>query len=199
MGHSVSSTAPFGKAGPVPCQVCTLHQSAMQYRQRQILISRDPVQGYRLQAEMFVPLPIEEVFEVFADAGQLERITPPWLNFSILTPRPIEMHEGTLIDYRLRLRYFPIKWRTEICVWEPPFRFVDQQLQGPYRKWYHEHTFEAVEDGTIVADHVHYISPGGSLVNRFFVQPDLEKIFQYRQDKLQEIFAERKSRLLQAS
>ena len=171
----------------------------MHTRQREILIAKDPVQGYRLDAEMFVPLPIDEVFDVFSDAGQLERITPPWLNFSILTPRPIAMHKGALIDYKLRLRYIPIRWRTEICVWEPPHRFVDQQLKGPYKKWYHEHTFESVDGGTIVGDHVHYISPGGSLVNSLFVQPDLERIFQFRQDKLQEIFEERKSSVLQAS
>ena len=147
--------------------------------------------SYQLTTDMFVPLPRAEVFDFFADATQLERITPPWLNFSILTPAPINLKAGALIDYRLKLRFIPVKWRTEICVWQPPIRFVDQQLRGPYKRWYHEHTFKEVDGGTLVEDSVNYRVPGGSLVHRFFVKPDLLKIFKFRQDTLQEIFTEK--------
>ena len=156
-----------------------------------ILIHPDVTAGYRLKAEMTVNLPREQVFDYFADAMELERITPPWLNFSVLTPPPIEMKKGLLLDYRLRLHYIPISWRTEISEWERPFRFVDRQLRGPYKLWHHEHQFEEVDGQTIVRDNVHYIPRGGSLFHRLFVKPDLEKIFRFRQDKLSEIFAEK--------
>lgn len=156
-----------------------------------IQIQRDPDEGYRLTARMAVDLPIEEVFGFFADANQLERITPDWLHFKVLTPRPIEMKAGLLLDYRIRLHAIPIKWRTEISAWEPPFRFVDLQLKGPYKRWHHEHIFEVVDGKTIVRDNVHYIPRGGSLIHRFMVKPDLEKIFRFRHDRLTEIFAEK--------
>ncbi len=150
----------------------------------------DPTVGYRLNATMEVRRPIDEVFEFFADAANLEEITPPWLNFKILTPMPFAIKKGALLDYKIRLHYIPIRWRTEICVWESPNRFVDQQLKGPYKKWYHEHTFTDAGGGvTSVIDDVHYIPRGGSLIHRFMVKPDLEKIFRYRQEKLTEIFA----------
>lgn len=158
-------------------------------RLQTIRIEPHSERGFRLLAEQFVPLPRETVFRFFADAEQLERITPPWLHFKILTPLPIEIRKGALIDYRLRLRGIPIRWQTEISAWEPCTRFVDQQLRGPYRKWHHEHRFEDVPGGTRVIDEVHYIVPGGRLVNRWFVEPDLRKIFGFRQERLEEIFA----------
>ena len=158
-------------------------------RDSTIEIKRAPEGGYRLTAKMTVDLPREEVFEFFADANQLERITPSWLNFKVLTPRPITMKAGLLLDYKIRLHAIPIKWRTEISAWDPPFRFVDQQLKGPYKRWHHEHTFEEVDGKTVVLDNVHYIPSGGSLIHRFMVKPDLEKIFRFRHDTLTEIFA----------
>lgn len=155
----------------------------------EIKITPDPDGGYRLIAEMVVDLPRDEVFPFFADAMQLEKITPPFLNFSVLTQQPIEMAKGLLLDYKLFLHRIPIKWRTEIAAWDPPYRFVDTQLRGPYKRWYHEHTFEELEGNkTLVKDSVHYIPRGGSLVHRFFVKPDLLKIFGYRQKRLKEIF-----------
>jgi len=145
--------------------------------------------GYRLRAEMLVDLPREQVFSFFSDASKLEQITPPWLSFSVLTPMPVEIHEGLLLDYKLKLHRIPIQWQTEICVWEPSVRFVDRQLKGPYRLWYHEHRFEDVDGKTLVRDDVHYIPRGGKLIHRLFVRPDLEKIFRFRQDRLTEIFA----------
>lgn len=169
----------------------TIEKSPSLRRQASIEFSNDSESGFRLTAEMFVGLPIEEVFDFFADARELGRITPPWVNFKILTPMPIELKQGSLLDYQIRLHGIPIKWRTEICVWEPCKRFVDQQLRGPYKKWYHEHVFESVAGGTLVKDNVHYIVPFGAMVNRFFVQPDLEKIFRFRHDTLEQIFAEK--------
>lgn len=156
----------------------------------QIEFGKHPDGGYRLTAEMMVDLPREVVFDFFSDAMQLERITPEFLKFSVLTPPPIEMKAGLLLDYKLKIHRIPIYWQTEICVWEPCQRFVDQQLKGPYKRWYHEHTFEEVDGGTLVRDDVHYIPRGGSLLHKLMVRPDLEKIFRFRQDRLSMIFDE---------
>lgn len=147
---------------------------------------------YMLSCELRVPYEREEVFEFFADAHELERITPPWLHFLVLTPRPIEMYPGTLIDYKLRLHGVPIRWKTEISAWEPPYRFVDQQLKGTYKYWHHEHTFEEIEGGTLVKDCVKYGVPGGRLIHKFFVEKDLIKIFSFRQHAMWEIFESEK-------
>ncbi len=136
---------------------------------------------------MLVEQPLETVFEFFADARQLERITPPILNFKILTPMPVEIKAGLLLDYQISIHKVPIKWRTEIAVWEPPYRFVDRQLKGPYHLWHHEHTFEETENGTLVKDKVLYKPIGGALVHKLFVRRDLEKIFRYRQEKIAEM------------
>jgi ligand-binding SRPBCC domain-containing protein len=111
-----------------------------------------------------------------------------WLDFKVVTPGPVTMRPGALIDYRLRLRGIPIGWRTEISVWEPPFRFVDRQLKGPYRQWIHEHIFEEKDGGTLCRDQVDYAVLGGALVNRFFVRRDVETIFAYRREKLDRMF-----------
>src|SRR4051812_30126380 len=104
--------------------------------------------GYHtLRREQTLPGAPDDVFGFFADAGNLEAITPPSLSFHITTPQPIEMGVGTLIEYRLRLHRLPISWLTRIEVWEPGVRFVDQQLRGPYALWHHTHEFEATGDG----------------------------------------------------
>ena len=141
-----------------------------------------------LQAEVRLPRPAAEIFPFFSDAANLERLTPPWLRFRILTATPIDMHEGTLIDYRLRVRGVPLRWRTRIRAWEPPHRFVDEQLKGPYRLWVHEHTFREADGGTVCGDRVEYAVPGGALAHRLFVRRDVERIFAYRQRMLHEMF-----------
>jgi ligand-binding SRPBCC domain-containing protein len=133
---------------------------------------------------LFLPRPLETVFPFFADAGNLEIITPPWLRFEILTPRPITMGTGAFIDYRLRLRGIPLRWQSEITAWEPPHRFVDEQRRGPYRTWIHEHTFVACDGGTEVRDFVRYGVPGGWLADRLLVRRDVRRIFEYRTDRL---------------
>jgi ligand-binding SRPBCC domain-containing protein len=136
--------------------------------------------------EQLLPRPPDQVFPFFADAHNLEAITPPWLGFRVVTPQPIEMGPGTLIEYRLRLHRLPIRWRTTIAVWDPPRRFVDVQLEGPYRMWHHAHDFEAAPDGgTLMRDTVRYalpFGPLGALAHRAVVRRDLAAIFDYRRD-----------------
>jgi ligand-binding SRPBCC domain-containing protein len=143
---------------------------------------------HQFQSELLLPAKIDEVFSFFSDAGNLDDLTPDWLHFKIVTPRPIELHAGSLIDYKLRVRGFPIRWRTRINVWEPPYRFVDEELRGPYRQWVHEHTFETRDGGTLVRDKVSYAVPFDWLAHRLFVRPDVEKIFRFRADTLRQRF-----------
>lgn len=142
---------------------------------------------FPLHAEIDLPLPLEEVFAFFADAGNLQAITPPWLHFQILSPLPIEMRPGALIDYRIRLQGVPLRWRSEITAWEPPFRFVDEQVRGPYRLWHHEHTFRREGDNTRVVDHVRYAVWGGALIERLFVRGRLDQIFRHRHQRIAEL------------
>lgn len=144
--------------------------------------------GYVLEASTRVPCPRDEVFAFFADATNLDYLTPPRLRFEVLTPRPIAMHSGTRIDYRLRLHGVPMRWQSEITVWEPPERFVDEQTRGPYRRWVHEHRFRETEGETEVSDRVEYACPGGPLVHWLFVARDLRRIFAYRASRLAERF-----------
>jgi ligand-binding SRPBCC domain-containing protein len=143
---------------------------------------------YHHQAEIRLPKPLHEVFPFFSEAYNLEELTPPWVKFQILTPRPITMEVGTLIDYRIRVRGIPLRWRTRIDVWEPPHRFVDTQLRGPYRRWVHEHVFEADGDETICRDNIEYAVWGGPWVQRFWVGPDVTRIFKYRQRRMLQLF-----------
>ncbi len=143
---------------------------------------------FTLTATQRLPRPLGEVFPFFADAGNLDVITPPWLRFEILTPRPSALRVGVRIEYRLRLRGLPLRWQSEITAWQPPHRFVDEQRRGPYRTWIHEHTFEEHGGGTLVRDRVQYAVFGGELVERLFVRRDLAKIFAYRQRRLGEIY-----------
>jgi len=149
------------------------------------------VKRFTLERVQLVPRPRDEVFAFFADAFNLERITPELLKFRILTPAPIETREGTLIDYQLKLYGFPVKWRTRIEVWEPNARFVDLQLSGPYRYWHHLHEFRDVVGGTEMVDRVDYelpFGPIGTLVRALFVRRSLQRIFDYRQQAIEEIF-----------
>ncbi|MCS7089910.1 MAG: SRPBCC family protein [Verrucomicrobiota bacterium] len=132
------------------------------------------------ESELILPLSREQVFLFFADATNLEAITPPWLHFHILTPMPIEMRAGVQIDYRLKIHGWPVRWRSRISVWDPPHRFVDEQILGPYRLWQHTHEFLEVSGGTRVRDHVRYAVPMDWLLHRLFVRRDLEEIFRYR-------------------
>ena len=144
----------------------------------------------RFECDLWLPVPRAELFPFFADATNLEAITPPFLRFEVLTPG-VEIRAGAIIDYRLRVHGIPIRWQSEITVWEPPFRFVDEQRRGPYRRWHHEHRFEERDGGTLCFDTVDYDVIGGALIERLFVRRDVEKIFAFRSAKLRELFAQR--------
>ncbi len=145
---------------------------------------------HTLDTELLVPQTREDLFPFFCDASNLERITPPELNFRILTPRPIGMEEGALIEYRLRLRGIPFRWRTRISCWQPPAGFVDEQVSGPFRQWVHRHEFLTTGAGTRVIDHVDYalpLTPLGEVAHPI-VRRQLSRIFRYRHAVLHQVF-----------
>jgi ligand-binding SRPBCC domain-containing protein len=136
-----------------------------------------------LELDQVLPGERDEVFSFYADAFNLEAITPPWLGFRVVTPGPIEMQPGAMIEYRLKLHGIPVRWLTEIEIWEPGRRFVDTQVRGPYRLWRHTHSFEDDPGGTRVRDSVSYeipLGPLGELADRLMVRRDLARIFDYR-------------------
>jgi ligand-binding SRPBCC domain-containing protein len=138
---------------------------------------------HHLVREQLVKGELGEVFGFFAEARNLELITPPWLGFSLTAADRVEMRPGALIDYRLHLHGVPVRWTSRIAVWEPGRAFVDEQTQGPYRLWHHTHSFERRGEGTLVRDHVRYalpLGPWGELAHRLFVQRDLARIFDFR-------------------
>lgn len=143
---------------------------------------------HTLKTEIWLPEKRTTVFAFFADARNLETLTPGWLHFKILTPLPLAMKSGTLIDYRLRLYGIPLYWQSEISVWEPPDCFVDRQVRGPYRLWIHKHTFGELNGGTLVGDTVEYAAPGGILAQKLFLARDLKRIFAYRHARLRQRF-----------
>ncbi len=144
---------------------------------------------FRLSAEITLPQKLEQVFSYFSSAHNLEQITPAFLKFRVMTSENIPMSSGTIINYNLRVHGVPIRWTSLISRWEPPFRFVDEQLRGPYRYWIHEHTFEETEAGVLVKDSVRYQVFGGSLVHDLFVKKDVMKIFTFRQERLLTLFS----------
>jgi ligand-binding SRPBCC domain-containing protein len=142
---------------------------------------------HKLNRELWVPRPLPVVFDFFSRVENLERITPPWMRFRILTPLPVEMKKGATIAYELRVRGIPLQWLTEIERWDPPFEFVDIQSKGPYRFWRHTHRFSEVDDGVSISDVVEYALPFGllgQLVNRLQVARDLSRIFDYRTERI---------------
>ena len=144
---------------------------------------------YRFSANQWLPRQPEEVFSFFSDAKNLEALTPPWVKFKILTPLPIDIKEGTLIDYKLKVHGLPIHWRTEITEWNPPHHFVDTQLMGPYTLLHHTHSFSSKDGGTLCSDLVRYRPRGGALINQLFVRRDVDKIFKYRKSQLQKLLS----------
>lgn len=138
---------------------------------------------YLLETRTELGAPLDQVFPFFAEATNLELLTPPALAFRIVTPQPIPMAAGTVIDYALALGGVPMRWRTVIERWEPGRRFVDAQHRGPYRAWWHEHHFEAAGDRTIMIDRVYYappLGPLGAIAHRLFIRPMLTRIFGFR-------------------
>lgn len=144
---------------------------------------------FRLTAEITLPQKLEQVFSYFSAAKNLEELTPAFLKFKVATLEETPISSGTVINYNLRIHGVPIRWTSLISLWEPPFRFVDEQLRGPYRYWIHEHTFEESEAGVLVKDSIRYQVFGGSLVHDLFVKKDVMKIFMFRQEKLLTLFS----------
>jgi ligand-binding SRPBCC domain-containing protein len=149
-----------------------------------VRIERRSLGAYRLSAGLVVPRPIDEVFTFFADAHNLEAITPPWLRFRLRRPSALPVEIGTMIDYQLRLHGLPLRWRSEITVWDPPHRFVDEQRRGPYRKWTHEHSFHDLGGSTEVRDRVDYVLRLRGVGVAGLVERDVCAIFAYRQREL---------------
>lgn len=135
-----------------------------------------------LEVETLLPLPMDDVFPFFAEAGNLQRITPPELDFQVVTPLPVHMAAGAVIEYRLRLFGVPFRWRTRITLWEPPRRFLDEQLRGPYREWIHVHDFEPAGTGTRMTDRVRYRLPLHPFSRPVapLVRTQLTRIFRFR-------------------
>ncbi len=144
---------------------------------------------YEFHHETILNAQINTVFDFFSDAQNLERITPTFLGFHIITPTPIKISQGTLIDYKLRIHGIPMRWQTHISEWNPPYSFTDEQLKGPYQQWIHRHTFESIGDGnaTLMRDHVRYSIFAGKLVH-FLIKKDIQTIFKHRTQVIESIF-----------
>ena len=151
-------------------------------------------EGYlNLSRQIFLNYSIDKVFDFFSDAGNLDILTPKWLNFNILTDMPISISKGTQIEYKLKYRGVPIRWTSNINEWEPPYFFIDEQIKGPYRKWIHFHNFQSKDSGTLVTDTVFYKIIGNKQIDGFLdfliIKSDLDRIFDYRIKTIRTIFS----------
>jgi len=147
--------------------------------------------AYTLSFQQQVPRPLPEIFEFFSRAENLEVLTPPWLKFKILDVKPQPVQQGTLIHYSLRIHGIPVRWTSEIIEWEPPHRFVDLQLSGPYKLWRHEHRFETCQGGTLISDTINLALPLGvlgRLVYKIKVESDVKAIFAFREKTICNLF-----------
>lgn len=152
---------------------------------------------WRLERAQLIKRPLEEVFAFFADAANLQAITPPSLNFTIQTPQPIEMKTGTQMEYRLQLFSIPFRWKTNIDLFEPPFRFVDRQVSGPYKLWRHLHEFHETADGVLMVDQIDYQIGwwlAGRMAHAMMVRSTLENIFDYRRRRVAELLPDQTSK-----
>jgi len=149
------------------------------------------VKRYVLRQTQTVPCPLEKVFPYFEHPQNLEAMTPSSLKMEIITPPPIEMRKGALFDYIVKVRGLPMRWTTLITHYDPPHRFIDVQLRGPYAYWHHTHTFEARGAHTVLTDEVVYMmpfGPFGQLAHALFVKYDLANIFKFRRSVVEQQF-----------
>lgn len=149
---------------------------------------------HTLFREQWIERRLDSIFPFFERPENLPLITPPELDFQLLTPAPVEMKDGRIIDYTIRVLGRKVRWRTIISTYKPPFSFVDEQLKGPYSFWHHTHTFLPEHNGTRIIDEVRYALPVwlpafvSRLLNRWYVQPELQRIFNYRRLQFEKIF-----------
>lgn len=146
---------------------------------------------YTLRREQLLPRSLDEVFSFFERPENLEAITPPWLNFKMITPTPVHMKQGSIFDYTLRVRGVSVHWASIITAYDPPHSFVDQQIRGPYEYWYHTHKFFETDEGTRIVEEVRYIMPyglAGRLAHALMIGPDLQEIFDYREVAVEKLF-----------
>ena len=146
---------------------------------------------YEINTTQFIAKPLEMVFDFFSKPENLEHITPSYLKFNLQTPSPVIMKIGQIIDYKIKLKGIPLRWRSQITSYDPPYHFVDEQIRGPYALWQHTHTFKEKNGTTLIEDHILYKIPFGiigSAANSLFVKKDLTRIFQYRKEKINLIF-----------
>jgi ligand-binding SRPBCC domain-containing protein len=150
------------------------------------------VKVYELEREQWIPRPLPQVFDFFARAENLGRITPAWLHFRIHTPLPIEMRVGAQIEYTIRLAGVPLRWRTRVTAWQPETGFVDEQERGPYALWEHAHRFETRGDGVLVIDRIRYalpLGPLGRIAHALAVRSALAAIFDHRYRRVRELLS----------
>ena len=150
---------------------------------------------YYFKIEHFFPSDMDTVFDFFSRPENLEKITPPAMGFHIMTPKPVEMKEGAIIDYTVNIMGIPARWRTMITSYKINEFFVDEQLKGPYSYWHHKHSFEAVEGGINIVDEITYALPleaFRSIVHPLFIKPQLKKIFSFRFQIIQDKFNNKK-------
>jgi len=153
---------------------------------------------FRFNRQQFVRRPLRDVFEFFSRPENLAVITPPWLGFRIMTPSPIVMEKGTVIDYSIRVMGVRTRWQSLISEYEPLRAFVDQQVKGPYAFWHHTHTFTEADAGTLIDDEIHYALPFhflGHIAHTLIVRRQLEKIFSHRARIIEHMFAQQGNQL----
>lgn len=146
---------------------------------------------YEINTTQFIDKPLETVFHFFSKPENLEQMTPKNLSFKILTPKPIKMEKGALIDYTIRIVVIPIHWRSYVSKYYPPYEFVDEQVKGPYAFWHHTHTFKEVDGGVEIKDRVKYAIPMGILgrfIHAIYIKNDLKKIFTHRKIAIENVF-----------
>ena len=152
------------------------------------IIIREADGSYRLTMSTVVRRPLLQVFSFLSDATNLDDITPVWVKYRILTPMPLEMREGPTFDYAMRIRGFPVKWRTEITEWSPPYAFADTQVRGPFRTWRDRHVFTELDaKATLVRNDVHYSVSGGALAHRLLVRRSLMAVYRHEQQAMRRL------------
>jgi ligand-binding SRPBCC domain-containing protein len=151
---------------------------------------------YVLERRTLIPADLPTVFAFFKDPANLEAITPPWLQFGVMSASDRTVRDGTRISYRLRWQVFPMRWESLIREYYENECFADEMIRGPYARWYHRHLFRSTAQGVIMTDRVEYRMPLGLLgriAHRLVVRRQLEEIFDHRTERIAELFGRTES------